>query len=396
MKNILKRACPLLMAVAIIFACAVGASADVLVRNVEDMEYELIPADVGYTLALTLDPAWNYYERYLDGSLRYTAIGETVTWNSQERLLDNIDFTVYPLGQGYMMSASGINVASYWESVFYFRFKENTEISQDFNITIETHLDLYDEDGTLQWSAPNSSYTWTRATTDGNNIRYIMDTSFNPEQSGYASSNMDGWYFVPYYTVSLSGIADEDVTTNVNFTIGSETTLNLPVSQSYGDKLQSDETNSLLGDISSGLTESNGTINSILEKTESNNQLLGDINDGIGETNDHLDQIINGQVDPEAPSGGQEIQDAFQEEEELVTDSFAGFQEFQSFEESFFRSIELYSVTFLALSAFLNTFMTVPIIEQLLSFSVSLGVLAVLLNILPSFGNRPHRKAGDD
>lgn len=384
MRKILCRVFPLVLVLPLIFYMTINASAATL--DPLSMGAEVTPSDTGYMLSLTPDPSLTYWERYLDGNLRYTGTGATYSGNSQERLLDNIDFRVYPFGQLQWMSCNGLTTDAAWHFEFSFKFQRNTTISQNFSIGLQAFLVICDSSGNEIQVYPGDVWTSTYETTDAERVRFPWDDDFDLDR------NTQGWdgsdYFYIYYDVSFANIENENISTNVNFTLYSDVSMTLPVNSVYGDYVQSGQTNAYLDRIHTVLQENGQTLQDVLNEQNA--------------TNDHLDQMINGQLDPIKPPDNDNVSDALDEEHEITQDAFNGFQEFDGVQLTAIDVLVQYRLVLLAVSLFLNDLINLPFFYSLIYLGLALGVLAIILNITLSYGKslsskeRKSRKGSGD
>lgn len=260
------------------------------------------PTNDGYMLTLEPDPELTYWERYLDGNLRYTAYGASYTGNSQERLLDNLDFHVYPFGEYKRMSCNGLSVDTTWDFELNFVFQRNTTISQNFSIGVRAYLVLCDASGNELQVYPGEAWTFEYTTTDAERLRFPWDEDFDLNRNAEDWDGSD--YFYVYYAVTFASIEDEDVSTNVNFTLSSSVGMTLPVNSVYGDYIQSGQTNAYLERIENELESQGQTLDQILNGSDDQqgaaddfNSDMDDMTPDIKDDLDQLEQVTKPNVD---------------------------------------------------------------------------------------------------
>lgn len=293
LKKRLKRVIPSLIVMIVLCSMIVPvAAASGGVLDPLEMGATVSPSDDGYMLTLDPDPALTYWERFLDGELRYTGQGATYTGNSQERLLDNIDFRVYPFGQYKWMSCDGLTIDTTWYFDFSFKFQRNTTISQNFNLTLQAFLVICDKDGNSLRVYPGHAWTQSYETTDATRINYPWEDDFDlgRDTTEWTGDN----YFYIYYDVQISGIENENVNTNVNFTLYSGVSMTLPVNSVYGDYIQSGQTNAMIDRIEQELQDQGTSLDNIFQAQDTTNDKLDGIQDSMDDTNNKLDDLISG------------------------------------------------------------------------------------------------------
>lgn len=307
-KKRLQRSIPAALLVVLILAFSVApvAAASGGVLDPMEMGATVSPADDGYMLALDPDPELTYWERYLNDELRLTAVGGTYTGNSQERLIDNLLFRVYPFGQLKWMSCNGLTIDTSWHFDFSFKFQRNSTISQDFGLILQAFLVICDSSGNEIQVYPGHSWSQTYETTDATRVNYPWEDNFDIDRNAASWDSSD--YFYIYYNVSFFGIEDEDISTSVNFTLYSDVGMTLPVNSVYGDYIQSGQTNAYLDTINQTLEENGQTMQDVLQEQQQTNDKLDGIQDSMDQTNDKLDDLI---------SGGQAGQDIYRGDDAL-------------------------------------------------------------------------------
>lgn len=141
-----------------------------------------------------------------------------------------------------------------------------------------------------------------------------------------------------------------------------------------------------------------GKTNDLLKEVESQlaaqGKTLDDIKASQEETNEKLDDIINGEVNGEAPDGSDIVDDYESAEDELMDSVSGGSDTFDDMTLSAWDKIYAYSQSFLAFGVIFELFADLPFIQALLHISLSIGTFAFLLNLGYSAGRALSRRSG--
>lgn len=377
MKKTLYRVLPFVLVFPLLLTFVVGVSASesLVILDPMDLAASVYPTDDGYLMSLTPDPNLTCWERYYNGTLNKTVVGVGTMGNTlREGYLNRISYNIYPFGQNAVMPLAGLSADASWDSTIELTFEDRDAMTQSVDVTLCQYLVHVDSDGNVLHLFPGEPYTWTYDATSYSRGVYTEHTSFEVfRSSSFDVFSGDGGYFYVYYTCDLSGIADTSVTDYVVFYLSSSCNLTVPVSSTYGSFLQFGQTNAYLDRIHTVLQENGQTLQDILGEQYT--------------TNDRLHQIINGQIDPIIPSGGDSVSDALDQEHQITQDAFIGFQEFDGVQLTAIDVLSQYRLVLLAVSHFLSELINLPFFYSLIYLGLSLGVLAVVLNITFSVGD---------
>lgn len=133
-----------------------------------------------------------------------------------------------------------------------------------------------------------------------------------------------------------------------------------------------------------------GKTNDLLKEVESQlaaqGKTLDDIKASQDETNEKLDDIINGEVSGETPSGGDVVGDLESAEDQLMDSVGGGSDEFDDTILSAWDTLYSYSQSFLAFGVLFELFADIPFFHALASIALALGTFAFLINLSSSAG----------
>lgn len=352
----------LVLVIASVIVFAVPAAATSTAPTVvlpTHFSHDLVPA-INDSYYLNLDVGDSvYWERYLSGEVRFTHTG--AVWNdesSQERLLDNIYYKIFPYGQDVFVNFSGTQVFDYLSFSIIFDADFVAAATQSFNIRLTASFDIYDPDTGEITSTPEY----------GGDV-----VSYTPGVSSYTlksteSPSVGGGDPVPLrisYYVRFSGLTDQSITDQVKFNLSVSSTTSVLVPSHYKDFVQD-------SDFSSSL-----------------DQMIGEQE----QTNENLDQIINGDVEPQPPAGSSDIQDAVGAEDELLQDMMSDYENNKQHLTTGDTSLRSFYPSLQVIVRLLNLFLAIDFFKHLSYISLSLGVLVVLLNVGSAIIDRSDRSA---
>lgn len=126
------------------------------------------------------------------------------------------------------------------------------------------------------------------------------------------------------------------------------------------------------------------TIDSIVRQqqlSQTTNSLLTAVEDKLAENGEKLDTIINGDVTPTPPAGGDSVGDLEDVESGLREDSQAGLDDSIAMQQSALQIFQQYSVAFLVVADLFTSFANIPFFSFLLYISVALGIFSLLVNL---------------
>lgn len=143
----------------------------------------------------------------------------------------------------------------------------------------------------------------------------------------------------------------------------------------------SQTTNSLLSAVEDKLAENGIKLDGIQDSITENGEKLDDIEDTLTDNGDKLDTIINGEVAPTPPAGGESVGDLDDMESGLRDDSQAGLDDSLAMQQSALQIFQQYSVAFLVVGDLFTSFADIPFFSFLLYISVALGIFGLLVNL---------------
>lgn len=126
------------------------------------------------------------------------------------------------------------------------------------------------------------------------------------------------------------------------------------------------------------------SINSLLRQqmlSNKTNNILGAVENQLADNGQKLDDIINGNVTPEAPDGSGTVDDLDDVESGLRDDAQAGLDDGVQLQQSAFDVILTYLAAFNAIGLIFNLFADLPFFSALLAVSLSLGIFGLLVNL---------------
>lgn len=126
------------------------------------------------------------------------------------------------------------------------------------------------------------------------------------------------------------------------------------------------------------------TIDSLVRQqqiSQTTNNLLTAVEDKLSENGEKLDTIINGEVTPTPPVGGDSVGDLEDVESGLRDDSQAGLDDSLAMQQSALQIFQQYSVAFLVVGDLFTSFANIPFFSFLLYISVALGIFSLLVNL---------------
>lgn len=190
--------------------------------------------------------------------------------------------------------------------------------------------------------------------------------------SGDVVSGFDGW--APQFLLSFSSSPSPFIFNLNSFVV------TMSISSLYRLQEETGKTNELLDEVNKQLAEQGKTMQDVLDQQE--------------QTNNKLDDIINGEVAPEAPEGADRIDDLDQAEGELRDEAQIGLDEGVQIQQNVLQILEQYANGFAVFSWLFGLFAKQPFITGLLYVSLSLGTVGSILNLGLSFDRASRAKAG--
>ena len=128
-----------------------------------------------------------------------------------------------------------------------------------------------------------------------------------------------------------------------------------------------------------------GKTNKLLDETikqlEEQGKTMEDVLDQQTQTNDKLDDIINGEVNPEAPEGADKVGDLDDAEGQLRDEAQVGLDQGVQIQQNVLQILEEYANGFAVFSWIFGLFAKLPFFSGLLYVSVALGTVSALLNL---------------
>lgn len=133
--------------------------------------------------------------------------------------------------------------------------------------------------------------------------------------------------------------------------------------------------------VSVTLTMSISSLYRLQEETGRSNDLLEEVKDQLAEQGKDIDQIINGEVEPEAPEGADKVDDLDNAEGQLRDEAQIGLDQGVEIQQNVLQILEQYANGFAVFSWIFGLFAKLPFFSGLLYVSVALGTVAALLNL---------------
>ena len=194
------------------------------------------------------------------------------------------------------------------------------------------------------------------------NIAFCVDT--------YTVQNIDNAnrLSIAYFWQPVEWIADP-VPTGITIT---DTTLVFTISSLLRQQQMTGKTNALLKEVELQLAEQGKTLDDIRNQ-----------NDTIIDQND---QIINGQVKPEAPDGSDRVDDLDDSEAGLRGDAQDGLDTGIEITQNALQIILQYATAFACVGWIFECFSTLPLFTALLFVSMALGIFGFVANIVQEVG----------
>lgn len=359
----MKRVSFVLVSLVIIVCCVVCFSAPVSAANnvvsPTDFNFTVDPIGNGEFKVNITNSSNQYWERYLSGEVRYTNTGPT--WNDQsstERLLDNIYYKIYPLGQdNFVDLSSAIDLLP--DSVIVNFFHQSTH-QTTFNIVLEVGYDYLTSTGI-------ESYTYASVSQPANNypLLNVLNITERPPL------HYDGGFYPLriWYKISFTNLSSQSEENLYSFRIMST------------------------GNFAFTTDAANGTF---FQQVYNQNVTNGKLDDMIGEqedTNNKLDEIINSSPEPAPPEGSDDVNDVIDTEDELLQDAIGNFEDSESNLDNGESALRSYFPALRVVVRLLNLFLAIDFFKHLTFISLSLGVLVVLLNVGQSLLDRTDASA---
>lgn len=117
------------------------------------------------------------------------------------------------------------------------------------------------------------------------------------------------------------------------------------------------------------------------ESLKSVEQAIKELEDKQEQTNDKLDQIIDGTVAPETPSGGDAVDDYGDLENEIMDDMSSNFSDADGYLTSAIEIITKYGIALLAVSHLFGIFWRFPFFAELVMVAFAFGMFGTLLGV---------------
>lgn len=291
----------LLLAVVLLFGVPVMASAAVI--DPYDLAGNII-ADGANDLLTISFPTDNFYWRALhDGSQSHTGYGQTFSYKTQMRYVDNDTVYFHPFGKDTFFPAKGV--------------------ADDGAFDINISLPLVVRDATQTYGVTGKLYAWFR-NADGTNNSVVLSTvdfssiqtnvsvvpRFNLQDLTLDLAGVD--YFNFYVVLDFYGVANESDTASVEVSCNSSIDLKMRISSFYRQNANNEEMKGIMNEIHTQLDDQGQTLDDILKQQESNGDKLDDMNQNIeslpGEIGDQMQGIIDTEKD-EAKGEGNKFVD---------------------------------------------------------------------------------------
>ena len=124
------------------------------------------------------------------------------------------------------------------------------------------------------------------------------------------------------------------------------------------------------------------------------NELIDEVNKQLEENGQKLDDIINGSVTPEAPNGSDTLDDFMDAENELLDQTQDGFDQAVNIFNQAPGIIALYGSAFFFVSSVIEIIATAGWIQGIVIISISLGLIAFIINMTATALNRLSKGGG--
>lgn len=263
-----------------------------------------IIADGANDLLTISFPTDNFYWRALhDGSLSHTGYGQTFSYQTQMRYVDNDTVYFHPFGKDTFFPAKGV--------------------ADDGAFDINISLPLVVRDATQTYGVTGKLYAWLR-NSDGTNNSVVLSTvdiasiqtnvsvvpRFTLQDLTLNLAGVD--YFNFYVVLDFYGVASESDTAAVEVSCNSSIDLKMRISSFYRQNANNEEMKGIMNEIDTQLDEQGQTLDDILKQQEANGDKLDDMNQNIeslpGEIGDQMQDIVDNEKN-QANNKGNEFVD---------------------------------------------------------------------------------------
>ena len=384
MKRLLHIFVPLVLAVVLLLCIALPASAasGIGVTDPSWFDYEVTPSSGGnYKATFTARSSDFYWERYLSGDVRYinSNSSEWIGQASQIRLLDNIQYRIYPFGYNNFIDFKGIALLS---PEFHFSLNLNyiSDPSASFEMKLTAYLYAYPGDGTGD-IVHGSTGVSVVIPYDPEISTYTFDLTLEDDFAEWP----DGVNTIPrspVYYFEFVNLSDQTSTVQISYDLSASCSFDVICDQQYANYLLQ--------------LKGQGSTDQIIGSLGQVNDNLDGIQGSIDDTNENLDEIINGEVNPQSPDGADDFDDLISSEDALFEEVKQHFKDRESVFDDALSAFKTFRSSLEVILRILNLFLQLEFVRYLFQLSLSLGVLAVILNIgisaVESYTNRPKGK----
>ena len=125
----------------------------------------------------------------------------------------------------------------------------------------------------------------------------------------------------------------------------------------------------------------NQTLENINQNQQETNDKLDDVITEQESTNDKLEGFINGDPGVNNPTGSDDVKDMTDAEQNLVNNNNAGLEQGAQMQQNALQILSQYQNGFLVVMSLVNMLYHIPFFNALLILSMSVGIVAVLLNL---------------
>lgn len=352
-KQYILRAAPLILVCCMfVFALSPSASAEPL--NYRDFETNVTVdgsndiVHVSFPVDTTFFEIWNGDELIKSSSgssFSFDPLTTHVYYLHLSLVNDGISLDNIPSGAtiSYTLNFEGwgtqMETPRIWKGLYFY---DSNHVQSYVGEYVDLSYDLF----------PQATYTYSYILPSTNN------SYFKPGLAVYGLVARDS-YSGPY-NISVLSIS-------IDFTISSL----------YRLQEQTGETNELLDEVNRQLAEQGKTMEDVLDQQT--------------QTNDKLDDIINGEVNPDAPDGADKVGDLDDAEGQLRDEAQIGLDQGVEIQQSVLQILEEYANGFAVFSWIFGLFAKLPFFSGLLYVSVALGTVSALLNLGLSAQSASHR-----
>lgn len=292
-QKLLRVFAPFIACLNLILYMVVPASAAVI--DPYDLAGHII-ADGANDLLTISFPTDNFYWRALhDGSLSHTGYGQTFSYQTQMRYVDNDTVYFHPFGKDTFFPAKGV--------------------ADDGAFDINISLPLVVRDATQTYGVTGKLYAWLRNSDGTSNAVVLSTVDISSIQTNVSvvprfalqdlTLNLVGVdYFNFYVVLDFYGVASESDTAAVEVSCNSSIDLKMRISSFYRQNANNEEMKGIMNEINTQLDEQGQKLDQIMNGSQVDQDAANDFennssnqSDKIDDANDVLGNVTKPDID---------------------------------------------------------------------------------------------------